>query len=269
MARKQTKVSKAALLTCLVLVGFILLLLPQSTTNKLNFAFVRIFGFCLKIGSNPADYSAIDFGQGSQFVDRQTHNKVWIAYANPQEDFFQEHQQLERLAGLRIALPNVGTCLVPGEVTGRRASDIIINRGSSDGLAKGQYVLGYNSIIGTVDDVDTNMASVKLMTSLGSRIPVRVALDKDDIYIHTIMTGGGSTGAKIRDVKLKFEVRTGYRVYAAKKIGLLSTPRIIGKISNCVINEDNPVVWDISVEPACDLNAVDNVTVIVIKSGEN
>ena len=269
MARKQTKVSKAALLTCLVLVGFILLLLPQSTTNKLNFAFVRIFGFCLKIGSNPASYSAMDFGQGSQFVDRQTHNKLWIAYANLQEDFFQEHQRLEKLASLRIALPSPGTCLVPGEVTIRRENEIIINRGSSDGLAKGQYVLGYNSIIGTVDDVDKNMASVKFITSPTSRIPVRVALNEDDIYIHTIMTGTGSNDAKIRDVKREFNVKTGYRVYAAKTIGLLETPRIIGKISKCIIDEDNPVVWDISVTPACDLNVIDDVTVIIIKSGEN
>ena len=84
MARKQTKVSKATLLTCLVLIGFILLLLPQSTTNRLNFAFIRFFGFCLNIGANPSGYSVADIHSDSQFVDRQTHNKLWVAYVNLQ-----------------------------------------------------------------------------------------------------------------------------------------------------------------------------------------
>ena len=51
----------------------------------------------------------------------------------------------------------------------------------------------------------------------------------------------------------------------AQRTGLLETPRIIGRISKCVIDEDNPVVWDITVEPACDLNTIVDVTVIVIK----
>ena len=268
MARKQTKVSKATLLTCLVLIGFILLLLPQSTTNKLNFAFIRLFGFCLNIGANPSSYPAVDAHLGSQFVDRQTHNKLWIAYVNLQEDFFQEHKQLEKLAGLRIALPGPGTNLVPGQVTGRRGHEIIINRGSSDGLAKGQYVLGYNSIIGTVAEVSPDLSRVRLITSPASKIPVRIALDEDDIYIHPFMTGKGANQAKI-EVKQTYRVKQGYRVYAAQKTGFLEIPRIIGKISRCVIDERNPVIWDITVEPACDLDNITDITVIVIKSGKD
>ena len=265
MARKRTKVSKATLLTCLVLIGVILLLLPQDTTNKLNFAFIRLFGFCLNIGATSPGYSAADIHSGSQFVDRQTHNKLWIAYANLQVDFFQEHEQLEKLAGLRIALPSPGTNLVPGQVTSRKEHEIFINRGSSDGLAKGQYVLGYNSIIGVVAEVSSNLASVRLITSPASEIPVRVALDEDNIYIHPIMTGAGTNRARMK-VKQTFKVKQDYRVYAAQKTGFLDTPRIIGKISKCVIDENNPVMWDITVEPAYDLNNITDVTVIVIKS---
>lgn len=264
MARKQIKVSKTALLTCLVLIGFILLLLPQSTTNKLNFAFVRIFGFCLNIGSNPSGYQAMDYRDGSQFVDRRTHNKLWIAYVNLQEDFSKEHTQLEKLAGLRIDLPSPGTNLVPGQVTGRRKDEIIINRGSSDGLAKGQYVLGYNSIIGTVAEISSDLSSVKLITNTASEIPVRIAMDEDGIYINSTMSGAGTNRGRMK-IKRTFNVKKGYRVYAAQRTGLLETPRIIGRISKCVIDEDNPVVWDITVEPACDLNTIVDVTVIVIK----
>ena len=268
MASKHIKVSKMALLTGLVLTGFILLLLPQSTTNKLNFAFVRIFGFCFNIGANPPGYSAVDYRDGSQFVDRGTHNKLWIAYVNLQEDFAREHAQLEKLAGLRIDLPSPGTNLVPGQVTGRRKNEIIINRGSSDALAKGQYVLGYNSIIGTVDEISSDLSTVKLITSPASEIPVRIAMDEDDIYINSTMAGAGMNKGRIK-VKRTFNVKKGYRVYAAQRTGFLETPRIIGRISRCVIDEDNPVVWDITVEPACDLNNITDVTVVVIKSGKD
>lgn len=268
MARKQIKVSKTTLLTCLVLIGFILLLLPQGTTNKLNFAFIRIFSFCLNIGAPLPNYSPGGFSSHSQLVDRQTHNKLWIAYANLQEDFFQEHNQLEKLAGLRIALPSPGTRLVPGRVVDRRPQEIIINRGSADELEKGQYVLGYNSVIGTVAEVSSNMASVKLITSPGCSILARIALDEDNIYINSIMTGKGTNQANIQ-VKQTFNVKQGYRVYAAREASLLETPRIIGRISKCVIDDDNPLMWDITVEPACDLNTIDYVTVIVIKSKGN
>ena len=269
MARKQIKVSKATLLTCFVLIGFILLLLPQSTTNKFNFAFIRLFSFCLNIGANPSGYPAVNAHSGSQFVDRRTHNNLWIAYANLQEDFFQEHKQLEKLAGLRIALPSPGTNLVPGQVTGKREHEIIINRGSSDGLAKGQYVLGYNSIIGIVAEVSSNLSRVRLITSPASEIPVRIALDEDDIYIHPIMTGTGTNHAKMKVKRTFNNIKEGYRVYAAQKTGFLETPRIIGKISECVIDENNPVMWDIAVEPACDLDNIADITVIVIKSGKD
>ena len=155
---------------------------------------------------------------------------------------------------------------MPGQVTGRREHEIIINRGFTDGLAKGQYVLGHNSIIGTVAEISSNLSSVRLITSPASEIPVRIALDEDDIYIHPIMTGAGTNRARI-EVKRTFNnIKEGYRVYAAQETGFLETPRIIGKISRCVINENNPVMWDITVEPACDLNNIVDVTVIVIKS---
>jgi len=265
MAGKQIKVSKTVLLTCLVLAGFILLMLPQSTTNKLNFAFVRIFGFCLNIGAGSQGSPAVDYRDSSQFVDRATHNKLWIAYVNLQEDFSKEHAQLEKLAGLRIDLPSPGTNLVPGQVTGRRKNEIIINRGSSDALAKGQYVLGYNSVIGTVAEISSDLATVKLITNTTSEIPVRIAMDEDNIYINSTMRGAGANQGRIK-VKRTFNVKKGYRVYAAQRTGFLETPRIIGRISKCVIDEDNPVVWDIRVTPACDLNTIVDVTVIVIKN---
>ena len=47
---------------------------------------------------------------------------------------------------------------------------------------------------------------------------------------------------------------------------MLQVPRIIGRVLKCKIDENNPVVWDITVEPACDLNKLADVTVIVVKT---
>ena len=266
MARKTIKPSKVTLFSCLLLLGAIILLLPQSTTNSFNFAFVRAFGFCLKPASSSARTLALPEGLGRQYVDRNTHNKLWIAYQNLQEDFYMQRRQLEKLAGLRVELPSPGMNLVPATITSRRKNDeIVINRGSLHNIAKGQYVLGNNSIVGLIAEASEDMASIKLITHPSCKIDIKIVTDpENDISIRRIMVGSKSNIAKIANVRRKYKVETDWPVYATQKTGYLATSRIIGRISKCVVDEDNPLIWDITVSPACNLDELADVHVIVM-----
>ena len=65
-------------------------------------------------------------------------------------------------------------------------------------------------------------------------------------------------------MSLKPTIKVGDIVYARKNPGFLDTAVIAGTVENCTINEENPLFWDITVKPACDIEQLDNVSVIVM-----
>ena len=265
MARKQVRVSKLTLFVCLCLSGVILLLLPQRITNKLNFTFIEVFNFFLNVGIEPDRYAASG-PVGGDFVSRHTYNQLWVAYSNLQAELFEQRKRAEKLSQMRIIEPNPSTGFVLAEVINSRNTELIINRGRDNGIRKGQYVLGDNSVIGIISDVSDTVAVVKLITDAACRLYVRIAAAEVDSYINATMQGTGGNTAKILNLARKYKIKTGYKVYAAGKPGKLQSPRIIGRISACRVDEDNPLLWDIDVEPAYDFKNISEVAVIVIKT---
>jgi hypothetical protein len=43
---------------------------------------------------------------------------------------------------------------------------------------------------------------------------------------------------------------------------------IIGKVAECKRDDENPSLWDITVEPACDIERLNDVAVIVMNQQE-
>ena len=251
------------LFTYLLLAGFIFLFAPQNLTNKFQLAFARIFRWPLSIGRG-ISLSARTQQAAGDLVDRREYNKLQNHLANITQQWLQERQKAEKLSGLRSRLPLEGAKLVSadvitGSVNGPQ-NGLIINRGQKDGLARGQFVLGDNSIIGNISDVSSHTARVKLATDSSSNIAVRIA----KLDIDRLMEGSGNNSAKIRLLSIKHKVRTGDNVYACKKPGLLDTPMIIATVAQCRRDGQNPSLWDITVKPACDIEKLNEVAVIIM-----
>ncbi|UCE47436.1 MAG: rod shape-determining protein MreC, partial [Phycisphaerales bacterium] len=134
--------------------------------------------------------------------------------------------------------------------------------GQEDGLAVGQFVLVNDSIIGTVSNVGVCTGRVRLITDPTSRIAVKIG----ELEADRIMQGTGDSLAKIQLVPTKHTIKTGDIVLAQKKPGFLNTPVITGTVVQCKRNNKNPLLWDIKVKPACDIDAVKDVTVIVFRN---
>ena len=139
-------------------------------------------------------------------------------------------------------------------------SELIINRGQKDGLAKDQFVMADNSIIGTISDVDSRTARVRLFTDSASNIAVKIGKSN----IERIMQGNGNSSARIPLLSTEHKIKKGDRVFARKKPGFLDAPIIIGKVDQCKLDDKNPSLWDITVEPVCDIEILNDVTVIVM-----
>jgi len=263
MARVRFKPSKLTLFIGLFLFGCVLLLLPQNVTSKLNFAFIDIFGFFLNMGSSAA-YDHQPPGTSPDFVSRHEYNRLQTAYNNLLIELDEKERQINQLSKVRLTEPDPSTGLVLAKIVNRKDNQFIINRGSTDGLKKGQYVLGDNAVIGLVEQVSADISSVRLITSSTCRIPIKISAPQINTYFNGTMQGDDKNGAIIVNIPQKYKIKTGFNVYAAEKTGLLQSPRIIGQISRCAAGEANPVIWDIAVKPVYNLSSITDVAVIVI-----
>jgi len=250
------------LFTWFMLTGFIFLFAPRRLTDKFQFAFVRIFRWPLSIGRNISLSTRIE--QPLADADRLTETQYQNYIANLEEQLRQKHQKFEELSKFRdrfYALEGAGFVVadVIRVTIDASRSELIINRGQYDGLTRGQFVLGSNSIVGTISDIDWRQARVKLFTDTTSRIAVKIA----ELNVNRIMQGRGGNSAKVRMLSTEHEVEVGDKVYAGKKAGFLGTRLIIGTVTQCK-EDDEPFIWDITVEPVCDIEKLNNVAVIIM-----
>jgi rod shape-determining protein MreC len=196
-------------------------------------------------------------------VSRSRYNQLRNRLFNLTQWLHQEHQKVEKLSGLRdrtvleganFMLADVITASIRGP-----HNELIINRGKTDGLAKDQFVLGDYSVIGTVADIDSHTARVKLVTDSTSKIAIKIG----ELGARMIMQGYGNNSAKVELLSRKHKIKIGDVVYTQKKPGFLDVPMIVGTVAQCKTDDKNPLLWDITVESACEVNRLKNVTVVV------
>ena len=216
-------------------------------------------------------------------VSRQEYDRLQTHLDNVIEQLYQERQQVELLTNLRklkgLGLNNrfalEGASLVPAGIINSNinnlTNELIINRGSGDGLAVGQFVLANNSIIGKISAVLERTARVKLVTDPSSSIPVLIVsptpvpiASESEKHIAAILKGLGSCTAKIGLVPVKNIVKKQYKVYAAKKPGFLDTPIKIGEVKQCQRLDEYPLLWDISVVPTSNFENIKDIAIIIM-----
>ena len=264
MARKQIRLSRRMLFTWFMLGGFIFLFAPQRLTNKFQFAFARIFRWPLTIGRS-VSLSARTQQSLTDVVSRREYIQIQNHLANVEAQLAQELQRNQKLSGFHKKHPLSGAKFVFANIIEASVNELMINCGGKDGLVPGQFVLADNSIIGTVSEVSSRTAKVKLITSPTSQIAVRIAgLDIDRVMLQ----GNGKNSAKIPLLSAVHKVKIGDKVLAGNKQGLLDTPIIVGTVAQCQEDEEHPLIWDITVEPACDIERISYVDVIVMNPPE-
>jgi rod shape-determining protein MreC len=246
-----------------MLAGFILFFTPRELTNKLQFAFVRIFGLPLSL-SRSISFSTPSESLATEVVSRGLYNRLQNHLANVTEQLHLEHQIVEVLSGLRNRFPLEGANLVCADVirtsVGAEHSELIINRGESDGLARSQFVLSDNSIVGTISDISSRTAKVRLFTDPDSKIAVKIRGVNTERLIH----GNGNDSAKVKLLSRKYKIRVGDKVMVRKKPGYLDAPIILGVVAKCRTDDVNPTLWDVTVRPVCDIEQLKSVSVIIM-----
>jgi cell shape-determining protein MreC len=252
------------LFICFMITGFIFLVAPQNVTSKFQLAFVHVFRWPLSLGGNLALTAKTQESPSGTFSRTETQYRNYIATLK--ETLNLERARFKKLAGLYntyvwedtdFALADVITATAEGS-----RNEMTIACRKPAGLAKGQFVLGDESVIGRISEVfpQVSKATVELITDSDSKIMVKVAGLKS--IIRAVMKGSGDNSAKIEMVKN--EVKAGEDVFALKKPGFLDGPVIVGKVAECKRNRQYPLLWDIIVVPACNIEQLEDVAVIIM-----
>ncbi len=251
------------LFTYFMLGGLILLFLPNQT-GKLQLAFASVFRWPLSVGRNFELKASTEQSLGDM-VPRREYEKLENAYNNLKATRNKERQRFVDLYGLHnnfvwegadFALAKVITVGVKGA-----GNEMTIDYSRDAPLVAGQFVLGRNSIIGRIADVSGGTANVRLFTDRDSAIPVKIG----GLDVKMMMKGNGDNSARILQVPTKHLIKDGDDVFARDtRNRFLDAPVIIGKVAQCVKSRRDPLIWDITVEPACDIKNLDDVAIIIM-----
>jgi rod shape-determining protein MreC len=266
MAGKLNRVSRRMIFAWCMLGGMIMLFLPQGISSSIQFTFARLFKWPLRIGRNtplsaktevPVSRQTDGFSQ----KERQYQNHI----INLEEELRQKNEIVEQLTGLRTRMRGLeGAKLIPAEVITASAEgargEIIINRGSDDGLKKDFFVIGDNSVIGTITELAGRTARVRLLSDSSSVVQVNIP----GVGVNMLMQGSGNGLAKIKMVPVKHKIKTGDTVLIRKKPGFIDVGIAAGVVEKCVRDAKNATLWDITVKPTCDIAKLNSVAVIVM-----
>ena len=252
------------LFTWFILTGFIFLFAPQNFTSKFQLAFVHVFRWPLSIGGNLALTARTQQPLTGTVGRSEIQNRNYITTLK--ETLDEERKKFKKLYGLYNTYVWEGTDfaladVITAKVEGSR-NELTIACRKTNGLTEGQFVLGDNSIIGTISDVSSRTASVKLFTDPTSRIAVKIG----ELDIKKWMQGNGNNTAKIPLVSIQHEIKKGDKVIARKNAEFLDGPVIIGRVARLKRDDKDPLFWDITVEPACDIEQLEDVAIIIMNS---
>jgi cell shape-determining protein MreC len=251
------------LFTWLMLGGLILLLAPQSLTGKFQLGFVRVFRWPLSIGGGLA-LSSNTQQTFTNMVPRREYVKLENHCNNVQQALTQQREKFKRLSALCGTDGWDGASFVYADIItpsiDRSRGGLTVKYPRSARLARGQYVLGDNSIIGTVSDFAAGTAHITLFTDPKSEIPVKTGEG-----IERMMRGCGNYSAKIPLLPKTKKIKVGDKIYASNsKTLFLDAPVIVGKIAEVKPSRKKPLELDVTVKPACDIAELENVAIIIM-----
>lgn len=165
--------------------------------------------------------------------------------------------RLERLLDYR---EGTGNKMIAAGVIGHDASGlyrtVLINRGSSSGVAHQQAVLAPDGVVGRVIKVFPRSALVLLVTDRSSGIDAIVQRTRDQ----GVVQGRGGSGCELKYLDRSAEVEVGDYVVTSGMGGGFPKGVWIGQVSG--VNRGGDLFQSVDVRPSADLGRLEEVWVV-------
>jgi rod shape-determining protein MreC len=170
--------------------------------------------------------------------------------------------RLEKLLELKESLaPPTLTALIQGRDPSLWFKTLTVNRGSSDGVAKGMPVVADEGVVGHVLDSASHYAKVLQANDPNSAIEALI----QESRVQGIIKGTGS-GYRLHYVLKNNEVKVGDLVVTSGLGGVFPKGLPVGTVSS-VINNRRGMFLDIEVTPAVSFDRLEDV-IIIMKSNQ-
>jgi|ETNmetMinimDraft_21_1059911.scaffolds.fasta_scaffold51943_2 rod shape-determining protein MreC len=171
----------------------------------------------------------------------------------------EENRRMRSLLSISDSLPfETKLARIVGIVPGSM-SRLLINSGASDGIKENQAVVGRNSLVGRVVEVNAVSSQILLITDHDSAVPIQIRRNK----FRSILGGTGDLDSMVlENVPTSTEIFVGDSVETSGLGDLFPAGYPVGKVSSFKLEDTSPYAM-VSVEPLLELDDIRDVLVIV------
>jgi len=134
---------------------------------------------------------------------------------------------------------------------------VVIDRGASDGIARGMAVVNGDGVVGQVFAVSPNYAKVLLAIAPSSAMDVLLQKSR----VRGILKGTGSLTYRLDYILKSVEVEEGDEVVSAGYGGVFPTGLPVGRVSR-VVRKRRGMFLEIEVKPAVDFLTLEDLLII-------
>ncbi len=262
----MTRMRPATWLTGAFLLALLLLALSTtslaSTSEERAGAFVIPITTTLRDAAQPVTDVLLHAGQLQQLTAENAQLRRDLARTEAELATVREQRTaMEQATALLDTVGADSGQFIPASVVMRDPSLgsqlLLINRGSEDGVAAGQPVLGAGStLVGIVDEVGQNRARVRLLTDRTSSVSAIVQSSRTPGSLD-----GTGDGLQLNFVDAATHVAVGDAILTGALGGLLPPGLLIGRVTAISTNPEDlfPVV---TVEPLASFDRLEQVLVM-------
>lgn len=137
-------------------------------------------------------------------------------------------------------------------------SSLSINRGSDDGVAKGDAVLVPEGVVGQVVEVASDYSKIMLVLDRNSSVDALVQRSR----ARAILKGGNDGGCRLEYALRKQDIQTGDAIITSGLDGVYPKGIGIGTVSRVTV-KGSGVFQDIEVQPYVDFSKIEEVIIFL------
>jgi len=255
------------LVLLLVLIGLHLLSSGFKHKTQLNFfgkAVLTIYTPIYKILSWPFAKIALGLSKYIYLVDLKEsndrlrlQNRELKGQLSELEELRSENERLQNLYKLKESnLSPIAYARVIGRSMNREFRTLLLDVGTSDGIERGMAVIAPDGLVGFVAACVPNAAKVVLITDASARIDAILQRTRS----RTMVYGRGQDHCTLEYLDTTLDVAVGDRVVTSGLGGIFPKGIAIGHVAT-VERGESGMLQGIVIEPAVDLNAIEEVAV--------
>jgi rod shape-determining protein MreC len=175
------------------------------------------------------------------------------------------NERLQRLLGME---KQVSRQMIAARVVGKDPSPwfqtIMVDKGTADGVQRGEPVINPEGIVGLVVDVTAHYAKVMLITDPNSAVDAII----QESRARGIVKGGMSGYCMLNFVLRKHNVRKGQVVISSGMDGVFPKGLPIGKVS-AIVKEEAGIFQDVTIEPYVDFERLEEVLIVSLPQSDD